>query len=363
MGTTTNRPPLVVIVGPTASGKSALALDIAERLNNMAAAARLVTVSSSRRESLARRTKGTLQRESQGGTAEMAEKPAELAALPTSRLAGLAGAEIICADSRTVYRGMDIGTAKPSKLDQERVPHHLLDITTPDKQFNASDFQSLANQAINTIHAKGKLPLLVGGTGLYIDGVIFDFKFLPPAEHKERERLSKLSIEELQAEVIAKGYAMPENSKNPRYLMRTLERGGKELIKSELRPNTLIIGLLADNKVLKGRIVKRVGQMVNAGLVEETESLVGQYGWDAPGLLSTSYKAFKGYLQSQATLDEAKAQFVQNDMHFAKRQRAWFKRNPHIHWFEDATSARAFAENWVIENNKNGQNATITSEE
>jgi tRNA dimethylallyltransferase len=290
-------PPLLVIVGPTASGKSKLALDMAERHNG----------------------------------------------------------EIICADSRTVYTGMDIGTAKPSLKDQARVKHHLLDITTPNKYFNASDFQQLANQAIDDITDRGKLPILVGGSGLYVDGVIFDFKFLPPVAQAERERLNKMSIEELQAEITEKGYEMPENSKNPRYLMRTLERAGAEPERGEVRQNTLIIGLQPDIKVLKGRITKRVSEMINAGLVDETKDLATKYGWDAPGLLSTSYKVLKSYIKGDATLEESKAQFIQNDMHFAKRQKAWFKRNPHIQWFEDNNSALAFAENWLIENKSTGK--------
>ena len=295
------RSKLLVIVGPTASGKSALALDLAERYNG----------------------------------------------------------EIIAADSRTVYNGMDIGTAKPTAADQAKVPHHLLDVTTPDKIFTAAEFQRLANAAITDIQSRGKLPIMVGGSGLYIDGVIFNFEFQPPVDPAERARLSAMTIEELQAEITEKGYPMPENSLNPRYLMRTIERKGVTVERGELRDNTLVIGLSPDIKVLKGRIMKRIGEMVDDGLVEETKDLVRRYGKDAPGLLATSYKAIIQYIDGDISLKDAKEQFVLNDLHFAKRQKSWFKRNPHIHWAADATSALALAENWMIDSKSSGQNTTI----
>lgn len=272
----------LVIVGPTASGKSKLALQLAERYNG----------------------------------------------------------EIICADSRTVYIGMDIGTAKPTKKEQALVQHHLLDVVNPNQIFSAADFQKQANSIIDDIHKRNRLPILVGGSGLYIDGVIFNFKFQPAVEPAERVRLSSMSIEQLQAEITAKGYMMPENSLNPRYLMRTIERKGVVEERGELRPNTLVIGLSPDIKVLKGRITKRIRQMVDAGLVEETQELLLKYGADAPGLLSTSYKAMIQYVKGNIELDQAIEQFATNDLHFAKRQKSWFKRNPHIKWVNDEAAAQ-----------------------
>jgi tRNA dimethylallyltransferase len=284
--------PLIVIVGPTASGKSALALMLAERHNG----------------------------------------------------------EIIAADSRTVYKGMDIGTAKPSRAEQAHIKHHLLDVTTPDKVFTAAEFQRQANAAIADIESRGKLPILVGGSGLYIDGVIFDFKFQPPVDAGERARLSKMSVEELQAEIVQKGYPMPENKLNPRYLMRTIERKGVTEERGDLRANTLIIGLAPDIKVLKGRIVKRVGDMVEDGLVEETKDLVKRYGKDAPGLLSTSYKAIIQHIEGELSLEQAKEQFVLNDLHFAKRQKSWFKRNKHINWVANQAAAHEIVMTFLQQN-------------
>jgi len=292
LGTKFEQAPLIVIVGPTASGKSALALELAERYNG----------------------------------------------------------EIIAADSRTVYKGMDIGTAKPTSAEQAKVRHHLLDVTTPDKVFTAAEFQRQANAAITDIQSRDKLPILVGGSGLYVDGVIFNFDFQPPVGPEERARLSKLNIAELQAEIKKKGYAMPENSLNPRYLMRTIERKGVTVQRGDLRANTLIIGLSPGIKVLKGRIIKRVGEMVEDGLVEETKDLVRRYGKDAPGLLSTSYKAIIQHIDGELSLSSAKEQFVLNDLHFAKRQKSWFKRNKHINWVDSMQAAHKIVMTFLQQN-------------
>jgi tRNA dimethylallyltransferase len=144
--------PLIVIVGPTASGKSALAMQLAERF----------------------------------------------------------GGEIICADSRTVYKGMDIGTAKPSAEDQARVPHHGLDLVEPGERFSAVDFKNYATQTIADIRARGKIPFLVGGTGLYVDAVIFDYHF-GQADPELRAKLEALSLEELHEYCRNNNIKLPEN--------------------------------------------------------------------------------------------------------------------------------------------------------
>ena len=268
--------PLVVIIGPTASGKSALAMDIAQKYNG----------------------------------------------------------ELVCADSRTIYKGMNIGTAKPSHEDQEMVSHHCLDLVEPNKSFSVAHFKEIATEAINGLSARGKLPILVGGTGLYVDAVIFDFQFLPPADPTERARLNKMTVEQLQAEIIAKGLDMPTNSKNPRHLARTIEVNGIQSTKGDLRPNTLIIGLNPGLDVLKGRIQKRVDAMIEEGFIEETKHLAEKYGWDSPGLLAPGYKAFKEYIENKISLDEAKQRFVRNDYLLARRQLTWFKRNKSIQWID-----------------------------
>lgn len=273
--------PLLVVVGETASGKSALALEAAKRLNG----------------------------------------------------------EIICADARTIYEGMDIGTAKATTQEQADIPHHLIDAVRPDQPFSAAQFKQLANETIEEVAARGKLPILVGGTGLYVDAVAYDFQFRPPADPTERERLNAMSVEELQNEIIEKGLAMPENRQNKRHLTRTLETNGASAERHPLREHTLVVGLRLPREVLEERIRLRVDTMVVLGFVEEVRRLSEQYGWDAPGMNAPGYKAFRLYLEGTISLEEAKEKFVRNDLDLAKRQRTWFKRNQDIVWFDNRETA------------------------
>lgn len=268
--------PLLVIVGETASGKTALALALAKKL----------------------------------------------------------GGEIICADSRTVYRGMDIGTAKPSPTEQAMVPHHLLDVVAPNEHFNAADFKRLATVVMKDIHKRDKLPIIVGGTGLYIDALLFNYKFRAPADAALRQALAGKSVTELQHLLREKDITLPENAKNPRHLIRALETGGQASTRAQLRSNTLVIGLRLDRDTLKERITKRVDNMVRQGLAGEVERLVEQYGWEAEALKTTSYRAFRDYLMGSISLAGAKQCFIKNDLALAKRQRTWFKRNKSIHWLD-----------------------------
>lgn len=273
--------PLVVIVGPTASGKTALALELAQKFEG----------------------------------------------------------EIICADSRTIYKELNIGTAKPTIEERAMVPHHLLDVIASDQSFSAAKFKDMANDAINEIHERSRLPIMVGGTGLYIDAVIYDFRFLPPAGEVERERLSRMTVEELQVEITEKALPMPNNQQNPRHLARVIETNGASQVQNKLRPNTIIIGLNPGLAILKRRITERVESMVSTGFIDEVRRVSDRYGWDAPGLLAPGYKAFRGYLEDKITLEDAKADFVRNDYLLARRQRTWFKRNKSIQWVDNRETA------------------------
>jgi tRNA dimethylallyltransferase len=277
-----NNPPVIVIVGQTASGKTALSLELARRFNG----------------------------------------------------------EIIAADSRTVYVGMDIGTAKPTIEDMEGIPHYLIDVVKPDEPFNASIFQHLANDAIRDIISAGKIPIIVGGTGLYIDSVIYNFDFSgQPANDKLRAGLEQCSVDELQAMVTERGLTLPPNERNPRHLVRTLERGGVAVNKQELRANTLILGMQVDHDTLVQKITSRVQSMVKEGLVGEVKRLGATYGWDTPALQTPAYKAFRLYIAGQITLDEAERLFIQQDLQYAKRQKTWFKRNKSIQWISKTEEA------------------------
>jgi tRNA dimethylallyltransferase len=273
--------PLIAIVGETGSGKSALGLHLAERF----------------------------------------------------------GGEIVCADSRTVYKGMDIGTAKPTAEERAAVPHHLLDVVEPDQPFNAAQFKELAVASIDDIHGRKKLPLLVGGTGLYIDAVIFDYAFLPPHAPDERDALAGKSVDELQAILKERGIALPENARNPRHLIRAIETNGAVAVKKGLRPGTLVLGMRRSRDDLERRIAARVEVMADAGLADEVRRLVGQYGENTEAFRTPGYTAFIRYIHGELTIEQAKAAFVRSDLDLAKRQRTWFRRNKYIQWIESPDEA------------------------
>jgi tRNA dimethylallyltransferase len=273
--------PLIAIVGETASGKSALGLELAEKF----------------------------------------------------------GGEIICADSRTIYKGMDIGTAKPTGAERARVPHHLVDVVNPDEHFSAARFKELAQAAIDDVSARGKLPILVGGTGLYVDSVLFDYEFRAPADSAERNRLQAMSVEDLQTEIVAKGFAMPENWQNKRHLTRLLEADGAVDVKKPLRENTLVLGLEIARNRLKGRITSRVEHMVELGLEVEVRALVSKYGWQAEGMNGIGYREWQEYVSGTQNLADTAAQIVKDTLALAKRQRTWFRRNASVQWLPDRSNA------------------------
>ena len=269
--------PLLVIVGETASGKSALALELAKKFNG----------------------------------------------------------ELICADSWTVRREVNIGTAKPSAKEMSAVPHHLIDVVGPDEDFTAAVFKDLALQAIEDISSRGKLSILVGGTGLYVDGVIYDFGFLQEGDRTEREALNTLSIEELLAEIEARGIELGDvDTRNKRRLIRLIETNGAEPTRRELRRNTLILGLKTDREMLRERVEKRVDAMLKAGLEHEVRGLVERYGWDCEALKGVGYSQWKAYFEGTQNLEETRTKIIKATMDLAKRQRTWFKRNKSIQWLD-----------------------------
>lgn len=269
--------PLLVIVGPTASGKSALAM----------------------------------------------------------RIARAYGGEIIAADSRTVYRGMDIGTAKPTAKDQLEVPHHVLDVVNPSQPFSAAEFKRLAVKAIDDISARGKLPILVGGTGLYVDAVLFDYQFSAPADAALRAHLQNMSIDQLQDMCRKKDIDLPTNSHNKRHLIRAIETNGQSGAKKELRSDTLVVGITTNKETLRRRIVKRVRQMIEQGVLEEVKEVGARYGWQGEALKGNVYRIFRRVIEEGASIDAAIEELAQSDLNLAKRQMTWFKRHKHIVWSEN----------------------------
>lgn len=271
------QPELLVIVGETASGKTALSLELAERLDG----------------------------------------------------------EIICADSWTVRKGVDIGSAKPTPEERQKVPHHLLDVVGPDEDFTAAVFKRLANKAIKDISDRGKLPIMVGGTGLYVDGVIYDFDFLPAGDRKEREELNRLSIAKLLERIEYSKLDLGDvDTRNKRRLIRLIETKGMRPTRQPLRENTLLIGLKTDRAVIEQRIISRLDDMLAAGLEDEVRGLVERYGWEAEGLKGIGYAQWRGYFEGSQSLPETRSKIIKATFEYAKRQRTWFKRNKSIHWFQ-----------------------------
>ena len=283
--------PLIVIVGMTATGKSELAIRLAERFDG----------------------------------------------------------EIVCADSRTIYRGMDIGTAKPSLSDRARAPHWGLDLVEPNEPFTVADFKVYAERTIEDIGARGRLPIMVGGSGLYIDAVLYDYRMLVGPDMSLRRELMELNVEALQAKHHERGLALPADSRNPHRLIRNLETGGalaagKATDRNRgIRSNTLVIGIEMPIEAVEAHIRARVQTMMAAGLTGEVVRLADDYGWAAKGLQAPGYREYHPALTDDpALIDEhvIAADIVKSTRALAKRQRTWFRRNKSIHWLatEDRTA-------------------------
>ncbi|MBI3494591.1 tRNA (adenosine(37)-N6)-dimethylallyltransferase MiaA [Candidatus Saccharibacteria bacterium] len=241
--------------------------------------------------------------------------------------------EIICADSRTVYKGMDIGTAKPSRQDQRLVPHHLLDVVEPNERFTAADFQRLAIKAIDDIRSRSKIPFLVGGTGLYIDSVILDYKFDKDHDPKLREKLEAMSLEELYTYCKTNNIDLPENHKNKRHVVRNIERGDAVVRSNEQKINTSIVVAVATEKdVLRNRIVQRTEHIFESGVVKEAKLLGEKYGWNSESMTGNIYPIMHKVLNNELTIDQAKEKNVTQDWRLAKRQITWLKRNKFVQW-------------------------------
>ncbi|WP_025028550.1 tRNA (adenosine(37)-N6)-dimethylallyltransferase MiaA [Caldalkalibacillus mannanilyticus] len=272
--------------------------------------------------------------------------------------------EIISGDSMQIYRGMDIGTAKVKPEEQEGIPHHLIDILEPHEDFSVSDFQALALQKIDRIHAMDKLPLLVGGTGLYVQSVTHHFQFSEVGGDKEvRERweayLQQHGAEALHQVLTMKDpeYAKELHPNNARRVIRALEvidSTGQSMSAYQqdwdrTSPYQLVmIGLTMDRKVLYDRINQRVDQMIEEGLLEEVKRLLSLgLPPDTTALQAIGYKELILYIQGQMNLDEAIELLKRNSRRYAKRQLTWFRRMKEVTWF-DVTDLSKWKENEEI---------------
>lgn len=243
------------------------------------------------------------------------------------------GGELICADSWTVRSEADIGTAKPSPTERSKVAHHLVDVVKPCEDFSAARFKQLAQAAVSDVWSRGKLPIMVGGTGLYIDSVIFDYSFLPSPPRQLRLELDALSIEELLDRIKRLGYSLEGiDIRNKRRLIRLIETRGVRPQKQKMRPNTLVIGISRDRQDLNERVVSRVDRMIDDGLEQEVRILSKKYGWDCEALKGIGYQEWRLYFEGSQSFDQTKQRIIKNTLSLAKRQRTWFKRNKNITW-------------------------------
>lgn len=286
--------PLIVVVGPTASGKSAVSLELAERYNG----------------------------------------------------------EIICADSRTIFTHMDIGTAKPSKADQARVSHWGLDLVEPGVVFTAADFKKYAEEKIADIRARGKVPFLVGGSGLYVDAIIFNYQFGPTADPRQRAELESMTLSELHKYCFENNIILPENDQNKRYVIRAIEQ--KSINRERLQQpidNTIIVGITTEKSELHDRIAQRAEQLFDDGMIEEATELGNKYGWENEAMTGNIYRLVHQYVNGELHKAELKDRFIISDRQLAKRQLTWLKRNSYIQWFSRDDAYTYIAQHLASVNN------------
>lgn len=292
---------LIVILGPTASGKTDLAIKLAKKYNG----------------------------------------------------------EVVSADSRQIYKGMDIGTAKP--LDLEGVPHHLLDIKNPDKIYSVAEYKKDAVKIIQDIQKRGKLPIMAGGTGLYIKAVVENLDIPkvvanPLLRAEIEEEIKKMGLEYVFKKLIRLDpeAAYIVDPKNPRRVVRALEitlitkkpysqqrKSGKAIF------DVLEIGISVPKDKLVERINKRVDIMVKDGLVKEVENLIKAYGAHQQAFDAIGYREIIEFLKNKITLQKATEDMKINTWHFAKRQMTWFKKDKKIHWISKAKEAVALVDKFI----------------
>ncbi len=288
--------PLVILLGPTAVGKTALSITLAQRLEG----------------------------------------------------------EIVSADSRLLYRGMDIGTAKPTQAEMAEVPHHLIDVADPDEVWSLGIYQRAAYQAVDAIHARNRLPFLVGGTGQYIRAIIEGWRIPPQGpDFAMRDAITHWA-DEIGAEGLYERLERidPDAASNIDYrnlrrtvrawevILKTGERFSDQRRKQSPRYNTLILGLKRPREELYARVDQRIEQMVEDGLVQEVQGLLDAgYARDLPTLTAIGYSEIIRYLQGEVSLEEAVALIKRNTRVFVRRQANWFKPDDErITWFTASTA-------------------------
>lgn len=270
---------IIVVLGPTAVGKTALGIELAQRFNG----------------------------------------------------------EIISGDSQQVYKGLDIGTAKASMAEQTAAVHHLIDVRTVEETYSVYDFVQEARIAIDDIVSRGKLPIIVGGTGLYLQSLLEGYHLGGEVDQEQvlayREQLENLSDQDLQTHLLERGLELDQFSRRRAIRALELERFGNDLNNSVAPYEALIIGLNDDRQILYDRIDQRVDQMVTAGLLDEARWLYDNYP-KAQATLGIGYKELFPYFAGELSLEEAIAKVKQNSRRFAKRQLTWFRNRMKVDFYQ-----------------------------
>lgn len=278
-------------------------------------------------------------------------------------LAELFPLEIVSADSRQIYRHMDIGTGKPTVAERQSVPHHLIDIVDPDEDFSLAMYHELALEAINDVHSRGTLPLLVGGSGLYVWSLIEGWTIPQVTPDREQRRILEARADqegsntlhrELQAvDPVAAAKIGPRNA---RRIIRALEifratgrRPSDQQGKSQPRFCTMIIGLNRERQELYRRIDSRVDHMVEAGLVDEVQQLLRRgYSSSLPSMSGIGYRQMGQFLQGEMTLSQATGRMKVETHRLARHQHAWFRLgDKRITWLDASDGAEVSQMNTV----------------
>jgi len=267
------------------------------------------------------------------------------------RLAAEYGAEIISGDSMQVYRGMDVGTAKATEEERKQIPHHMIDIHDPDHPFSVAEFQERARKLIDEIHARGKLPFIVGGTGLYVESLCYDFQFSEVGSDEAFREEQMLFAEQYGSEALWERLKQidPESAErlhpnDQRRLIRALEvyhLTGERLsdqlkVQKKVSPYELcIVGLTMDRALLYERIEQRIDQMIGEGLVDEVRGLLqAGYGKQHISMQGLGYKEIIGYLEGTMSWEDTVVLLKRDTRRFAKRQLSWFRHMKDIEWMD-----------------------------
>lgn len=293
-----NKPQIIVILGPNASGKSDLGVEMAKKI----------------------------------------------------------GGEIISADSRQVYRGMDIGSGKITKKEMKRIPHYLLDVVSPKTEFNVTHFKKLAEEKIKEIIKRGKIPMVVGGTGFWIDALVFNYN-LPAVgpDKKLRAKLEKLSnaelFKKLQKLDLVRAKSIDKNNK--RRLVRALEivtvsKKPVSPLKNNPAYDILFIGIKRSKEDSETRIYKRLKTRLEEGMVEEIKNLHDSgVSWKRLDDFGLEYRYISRYLHKQLSYEEMTEELFRAIKKYWKRQLTWFKRNKKIHWVTFGVAAEKLVKKFL----------------